>query len=86
MKIIFEVPQEHSPFMLQLLQSISYVKNVRPKAATKAAKTSKPDPNGDATYPLASSINAERLKVAYEYFDRREGVFWTDEESHPIDK
>lgn len=75
MEIIFEVPAEHKSFMLQLLQSISYVKNARPKRIAKAAK---PDPNGDTTeYLLSSPANREHLRRSMEQLGRGE-VIWTE--------
>ena len=72
MEIIFEVPADRASFMLNLLRSINCVKNPRPKRAAKAVK---PDPNGDTTeYLLSSPANAERLKLAYEQFDRGEFI------------
>ena len=64
MEIIFEVPAERVSFMLDLFQSITYVKNPRSTSLSqdKADETSEPNPYGDTTeYLLANPAHHEWL-------------------------
>ncbi len=71
MEIVFEVPSERVEFMLDMLRNLAFVKNPRPKRAPKTAAADTTD------YLLASPANAERLRQAYEQFDKRERVDFT---------
>ena len=71
MEIVFDVPAERAEFMLEMLRSLAFVKNPRPRRAPKAA------PADTTDYLLASPANAERLRQAYEQFDNRERVDFT---------
>ncbi len=71
MEIVFEVPSERVEFMLDMLRNLAFVKNPRPKRAPKTA------PADTTDYLLASPANAERLRQAYEQFDKRERVDFT---------
>lgn len=71
MEIVFEVPSERVEFMLDMLRNLAFVKNPRPKRAPKTAAADTTD------YLLASPANAERLRQAYEQFDKRERIDFT---------
>lgn len=71
MEIIVDVPAERLEFALEVLRNLAFVKSARPKKAAKSAKM-------DTTeYLLASPANAERLRQAYEQFDRGERIDFT---------
>ncbi|RTQ51419.1 hypothetical protein EJV47_06340 [Hymenobacter gummosus] len=70
MEIIFDVPPERVPLMLEMLRSMSFVSNVRPRRSRKSAQ----DEADTTAYLNASPANAERLRQAYEQFDRGERV------------
>ncbi|UYZ63976.1 hypothetical protein [Hymenobacter weizhouensis] len=68
MEIIFEVPAERAAFMLEMLRSMSFVRNPRPR----------PDAALDTSeYLAASPANAERLRQAYEQFDQGQRIDFT---------
>ena len=70
MEIIVNVPAERLEFALDVLRSLTFVESARPKRAAKA-KTSELD---TTDYLLASPANADRLRLAYEQFDRGERI------------
>ena len=71
MEIIVDVPADRVEFMLEVLRNFSFVKSAHPKRSTKKAAQDTTD------YLLASPANAERLRVAYEQFDRGERIDFT---------
>lgn len=70
MRIVFDVAPERAEFVLELLRNLSFVKNPRPQKTAEVA--SFPDDSTD--YLLNSAANADRLRLAYEQFDRGERV------------
>ena len=72
MEITFTVPDERAAFMLEMLHSINYVSNPRPRRARKAAV---PAAEMDTSeYLLSSKANAEHLRRSFEQLDRGEFV------------
>ena len=71
MEIIVNVPAERLEFALEVLRNLTFVESARPKRAVKEAV---PD---TAEYLQASPANAERLRKAYEQFDRAERINFT---------
>jgi hypothetical protein len=70
MQIVFDVSPDRVNFALEVLRSLSFAQNPRPVEGTVAAE--------DTTdYLLASPANAERLRLAYEQFDRGERINFT---------
>lgn len=71
MEIVFDVPADRVAFMLEMLRSINYVRNTRPRRVRKAAS----GPEMDTTeYLLSSEVNAEHLRRSFEQIDRGEFV------------
>jgi|GEM_PF-6477393 hypothetical protein len=70
MQIVFDVTPDRVNFALEVLRNLSFVQNPRPLEGTGV---------GDDTtdYLLASPPNAERLRLAYEQFDRGERIDFT---------
>jgi len=74
MEIIFDVPAKRVPFMLEMLESLSFVRNPRPRrrgrksAETKAAGL--PDEMDTTEYLLSSPANAESIRRSIEQLDR----------------
>lgn len=67
MQIVFDVSPDRVSFALEVLRSLSFAQNPRPLETPAAA--------ADATdYLLASPANADRLRLAYEQFDRGERI------------
>jgi hypothetical protein len=72
MEIVFDVPADRVAFMLEMLSSINYVSNPRPRRGRKAAA---PSEEMDTTeYLLSSKANAEHLRRSFEQLDRGEFV------------
>lgn len=71
MEIVFEVPEDRVAFMLEMLRSITYVSNPRPRRGQKAAKVEEMD---TTEYLLSSKANAEHLRRSFEQLDRGEFV------------
>lgn len=70
MQIVFDVSPDRVNFALEVLRSLSFAQNPRPVDSQAAAM--------DTTdYLLASPANAERLRLAYEQFDRGERIDFT---------
>ena len=70
MGIIVNAPADRAAFALKVLRNLVFVKSVRPMRAAKTKIVEQ-----DTTdYLLSSSANAERLRQAYEQFDRGERV------------
>ncbi|RZK33111.1 MAG: hypothetical protein EOO61_15875 [Hymenobacter sp.] len=70
MQIVFDVSPDRVSFALEVLRSLSFAQNPRPIENSVVG--------GDTTdYLLASPANAERLRLAYEQFDRGERVDFT---------
>lgn len=70
MQIVFDVSPDRVNFALEVLRSLSFAQNPRPVESTAVAE--------DTTdYLLASPANAERLRLAYEQFDRGERIDFT---------
>lgn len=71
MEIVFDVPAERVAFMLEMLRSINYVRNPRPRRARKTAA----EPEMDTTeYLLSSEANAESLRRSIAQLRRGEVV------------
>lgn len=70
MEIIVNVPADRVAFALEVLRNLTFVESARPKRAAKA----KPVEMDTTDYLLSSPANVERLRLAYEQFDRGEGV------------
>ena len=68
MEIIVNVPAERLEFALEVLRNLTFVESARPKRAAKKEAQDTTD------YLLASPANAERLRLAYEQFDRGEKI------------
>jgi hypothetical protein len=71
MEIIVDVPAERVEFVLEVLRNFPFVKSARPKRAAKKVA------NDTTDYLMASPANAERLRQAYEQFDRGEKIDFT---------
>lgn len=72
MEIVFEVPEDRAAFMLEMLRSITYVSNPRPRRSRKAAAA--PEEMDTTEYLLSSKANAEHLRRSFEQLDRGEFV------------
>lgn len=70
MEIIVNVPAERLEFALEVLRNLAFVESARPRRQAKV----KPAEMDTAAYLQASPANAERLKKAYEQFDRAERI------------
>lgn len=67
MQIVFDVSPDRVSFALEVLRSLSFAQNPRPIGEPGVAE--------DTTeYLLASAVNADRLRLAYEQFDRGERI------------
>ena len=71
MEIIVNVPAERLEFALEVLRNLAFVESARPK---RTAKKVAPD---TTEYLQVSPANAERLRTAYEQFDRAERIDFT---------
>ena len=72
MEIVFNVPDDRAAFMLEMLRSINYVSNPRPRRVRKPAA---PAAEMDTTeYLLSSKANADHLRRSFEQLDRGEFV------------
>lgn len=69
MQIVFDVSPDRVNFALEVLRSLSFAQNPRPLHGEAADDTT--------DYLLASPANAERLRQAYEQFDRGERIDFT---------
>ena len=70
MEFIVNVSADRAGFALEVLRNMAFVKSVRPMRAAKTKIVEQ-----DTTdYLLSSSANAERLRQAYEQYDRGERV------------
>ena len=76
MEIIVDVPADQVEFALEVLRNLAFVKSARPKKAGKRPVAAVPETD-TTEYLLASPANAERLRQAYEQFDRGERVDFT---------
>lgn len=76
MEIVFDVPAERVAFMLEMLESISYVRNPRPRRARggRKEKASSPDEMDTTEYLLSSPANAESIRRSMEQLDRGEYI------------
>ena len=74
MEIVFDVPADRVAFMLEMLNSISYVRNPRPKRRRAATPPPNPDEMDTTEYLLASEANAESLRRSFAQLDRGEFV------------
>ncbi|RZJ90926.1 MAG: hypothetical protein EOO60_08455 [Hymenobacter sp.] len=76
MEIVFDVPAERVAFMLEMLESISYVRNPRLRRArsSKKEKTVSPDEMDTTEYLLSSPANAEMLRRSFEQLERGEYI------------
>jgi len=74
MEIIFDVPAERVPFMLEMLESLSFVRNPRPRRrgrkSAKAGPDDSPDEMDTTEYLLSSPANAESIRCSIEQLDR----------------
>ena len=70
MQIVFDVSPDRVNFALEVLRSLSFAQNPRPLEGSAVA-------DDTTDYLLASPANAERLRQAYEQFDRGERVDFT---------
>jgi hypothetical protein len=77
MEIVFDVPAERVAFMLEMLESISYVRNPRPRRARSRAKEKvvSPDEMDTTEYLLSSSANTESIQRSMEQLDRGEFIY-----------
>lgn len=66
MKITLEIPDDKAAFMLELLQSLPFVKATPARAKTK--------PQDETEYLLSNPANAKALLGAIERLERGEGV------------
>ena len=73
MEIVFDVPADRVPFMLEMLRSITYVNNPRPRRA-RAARSVKGQEMDTTEYLLSSPANAEHLRRSFEQLDRGQFV------------
>lgn len=74
MEIVFDVPADRVPFMLEMLRSITYVNNPRPRRA-RAARSVKGQEMDTTEYLLSSPANAEHLRRSIAQLERGEFVF-----------
>ena len=76
MEIVFDVPAERVAFMLEMLESISYVRNPRPRRTRggRKEKDTSPDEMDTTEYLLSSPANAEFLRRSFEQLDRGEYI------------
>ena len=74
MEIVFDVPADRVSFMLEMLRSITYVNNPRPRRA-RAARSVKGQEMDTTEYLLSSSANAEHLRRSIAQLERGEFVF-----------
>ena len=76
MEIVFDVPAERVAFMLEMLESISYVRNPRPRRARSRTKKDavSPDEMDTTEYLLSSPANAEMLRRSFEQLERGEYI------------
>lgn len=70
MQIVFDVSPDQATFALEVLRSLSFAQNPRSVENATVAE----DTTG---YLLSSPANAERLRLAYEQFDRGERINFT---------
>ena len=70
MEIVFDVPAERVAFMLEMLESISYVSNPRPRKARARKAPVAPDEMDTTEYLLSSPANAEMLRRSFEQLER----------------
>lgn len=77
MEIIFDVPAERVTFMLEMLESISYVRNSRPRQARSKVKKKavSPEEMDTTEYLLSSKANAESIRRSMEQLDRGEYIY-----------
>jgi hypothetical protein len=71
MQIVFDVSPDQASFALAVLRSLSFAQNPRPVEDTTTVQEDTTD------YLLASPANVERLRLAYEQFDRGERINFT---------
>jgi hypothetical protein len=72
MEIVFEVPEDRAAFMLEMLRSITYVSNPRPRRNAEVEAASE---EMDTTeYLLSSEANAESLRRSIAQLRRGEVV------------
>ncbi|MCI1188799.1 hypothetical protein MON38_15350 [Hymenobacter sp. DH14] len=71
MEIVFDVPADRVAFMLEMLSSINYVKNPRPRRVRKSADVKEQD---TTEYLLSSEANAESLRRSIAQLRRGEVV------------
>ena len=72
MEIIVNVPAERLEFALDVLRSLTFVESARPKRAAKG-KTEAAEMDS-TEYLLSNPANSDRLRLAYEQFDRGERI------------
>lgn len=77
MEIVFDVPAERVAFMLEMLASISYVRNPRPRRARggKKEQAVSPDEMDTTEYLLSSPANAESIRRSMEQLHRGEYIY-----------
>ena len=71
MEIVFDVPADRVAFMLEMLSSINYVKNPRPRRVRKSETVKEMD---TTEYLLSSDANAESLRRSIAQLRRGEVV------------
>ncbi|WP_201985324.1 hypothetical protein [Hymenobacter rubidus] len=71
MEIVFDVPADRVAFMLEMLSSINYVRNPRPRRVRKSADVKEQD---TTEYLLSSEANAESLRRSIAQLRRGEVV------------
>ena len=71
MEIVFDVPADRVAFMLEMLSSINYVKNPRPRRVRKSETVKEMD---TTEYLLSSEANAESLRRSIMQLRRGEVV------------
>ena len=71
MEIVFDVPADRVAFMLEMLSSINYVKNPRPRRARKLETVKEMD---TTEYLVSSEANAESLRRSIAQLRRGEVV------------
>ena len=72
MKYTLEVPDQDAGFVLEFLRRVTSV-----KLTPVGRQASKPATMDTTDYLLSSPANAERLRQAYEQFDRGERIDFT---------